>query len=293
MSTELAPYQAPWVELLTPAAELARLVGKTEFVPANLRDRNGAIAACVLYGAELGLGPMQSLAKVAVIEGRPAPSAELARGLALGAGHDVWVEASSITSATVAGKRHNSEHVQRVTWTMDDARRAGLDGKPNWRRYPRQMLVARATAELVRNLAPDVLGGITLMAEELEGLDAEPPAELAPAPTKSRDSRKRSLAAVPAPEQPPQGAVSDETGAGGMGTAEDDQGVSGEATAAQKRMMHALFRELEVEGRAARLALTSDVIGRRVASSSELTAAEASILLDDLQRRKSEGWVAF
>lgn len=296
MTTELAPYRAPWVELLQPAAELARLVGKTEFVPANLRDRGGAIAACVLYGAELGIGPMQALAKIPVIDGRPAPSAELVRGLALAAGHDIWAESASTTSVTMAGKRRNSEHVQRVTWTIDDARRAQLDGKANWRRYPRQMLVARATAELVRMLAPDVLGGISLMAEELDDVDALPPlpAELeAPKPEKTaKPSRKRSLRAVDLPPEPTSEPQDDEPPADGIDTANHPAAATG-MTPAQRGMMHALFHELEVDDRGGRLRLTSDIIGRQVSSANDLTQAETQILLDDLQRRKAEGWVAF
>jgi hypothetical protein len=295
--TDVVPYRTSWVDLLQPAAELARLIGKTEFVPASMRDRGGAIAACVLYGAELGIGPMQALAKIAVVDGRPAPSAELVRGLALAAGHDIWLDAATTTSATMAGKRRNSDHVQRVTWTMDDARRAQLDGKTNWRRYPRHMLIARATVELVRLVAPDVLGGITLTAEELDDVDTAPlPPELEPAKPE-KPTRKRSLRAVEipsdtpdVPETTPQASHSDETPTEAVPT--DKQSASA-LTANQRAMMHALFHELEVDDRGARLRLTSDIVGRKVASANDLTQAEVQILLDDLQRRKADGWIAF
>ena len=122
-----------WVELMRPAADLAKSIAGTEFVPASLRQNPAAIAACILYGDEVGLGPMQALAKIAVIDGRPSLSSEAMRSLILAAGHDLWIEEATVSKATIAGKRHDSEQTSRVTWTMDDARRAGLQGKRNWR----------------------------------------------------------------------------------------------------------------------------------------------------------------
>jgi hypothetical protein len=51
---------------------------------------------------------------------------------------------------------------------MDDAKKAGIAGNPSYAKYPRQMLLARASAELVRQMCPEVLGGITVFAEEAE-----------------------------------------------------------------------------------------------------------------------------
>jgi hypothetical protein len=173
------------------AAELAKQVANTEFVPKALRGNPAAIAACILYGDELGIGPLQSLAKISVIEGKPSLSAEAQRALILSAGHDMWVVEANNTKVTVAGKRSNSEHVSTVTWTLDDAKRAGIGGRQNWRTYPRQMLMARATAELARLIFADAVGGL-LATEELEDGDVEA-AEGEVAPTAKR--KRRSVAA--------------------------------------------------------------------------------------------------
>lgn len=53
---------------------------------------------------------------------------------------------------------------------------------------------------------------------------------------------------------------------------------------AQQRMMHALFKQVDLEDRDARLAYVSNVVGRDVASSNELTPAETTKLLDKLKR---------
>lgn len=284
--TDLVPYQPTstngWVELLTPAADLAAKIANTEFVPAALRGNPAKVTACVLFGAELGIGPMQALAKVDVIDGRPAPKAELARALVLAAGHEMWVENQTNTTVTVAGRRKGSDIIQRVTWTMDDAKRAGLDGKQNWRKWPRQMLVARASSELARMSFPDCLGGISYFAEELEDDNAPTAApveattapkgkvrKLAPAAATGSLPTAPVVQAAPADDLPP---LPDEI---------DDQAPE-PITDPQMKMMQALMTKLHVTERDDRLALTGAVIDRQVTSARDLTKHEATVLIDRL-----------
>lgn len=198
----------PWTDRL----ELAKVVADTDFVPKSLRGNPSAICAAILFGDEVGLGPMQSLAQIAVIEGKPTLSAEAQRALILAAGHSFTVEESTTTRVTVAGRRRDEDRTVRVTWTMDDAKRAGIAGRHNYRTYPRQMLLARATAELARAIFADAIGGLAA-SEELEGdPDAAAP-ETPPADAPKTTRRRRSVttpvetSAVPsamtAPEAPP------------------------------------------------------------------------------------------
>ena len=88
---------------------------------------------------------------------------------------------------------------------MDDARRAKLDRKPNYVAYPRQMLSARASAELVRAMFADVIGGLSAI-EEVDDLEPivllDPPETVAPT---TRTRRRRGAAAAVAPvELPPE-----------------------------------------------------------------------------------------
>lgn len=160
-------------EVLPYAARLAEAIHRTEFVPSGLRGNAEKVAACILAGHELGIEPMQSLRSVHVIQGRTALSAELQRALVLREGHELWVEESNNTRVTVVGQRKGSSHPTKVTFTMEDAKRAKLDGKDTWRAYPRAMMLARATSELVRMLFPDVVAGFGLSAEEAADLDPD------------------------------------------------------------------------------------------------------------------------
>jgi hypothetical protein len=218
--TDIVPFQPPRsasstsLELAPEAWKLASRVADTDFVPKALRGKPEAVLACILAGHEAGISPMQSLAKIHVVEGRPAMAAELMRALVLRAGHELWIEESTSTRVVVCGQRAGSERVSRVAWTMDDARRANLAGKNNWKSYPRAMLLARATAELCRALFPDVLAGISHTIEELaDGDDVDRPLEpedageatAAPAaPARTARARRAATAPGAAPAMEPE-----------------------------------------------------------------------------------------
>jgi hypothetical protein len=63
-------------------------------------------------------------------------------------------------------------------------------------------------------------------------------------------------------------------------------------TQRQHRAMHALWREAGITDRAARLALTAAAIRRHIASSAELTHAEADALLVYMRALKRAGTLA-
>lgn len=147
---------------------LAAKISDTDFVPKAFRKKPEAVMAALLTGRELGLGPMTALQRIHVIEGKAGLDAQGMRALALSHGHDLWIIESTPEKCTVGGRRRGSEHEQTVTWTIQEARTAGLAGKGNWKGYPRQMLQARATAEMCRLIAADALGGMAYSSEELE-----------------------------------------------------------------------------------------------------------------------------
>lgn len=177
--TDLVRYENPTssIELAGTAWPIAQQIARTEFVPAALRGKPEAVLACIMTGHELGIGAMQSLAKIHVIDGRPAMAAELMRAVILQHGHEFWIEESSNTRVTVGGQRAGSTRETKITWTLDDAQRAGLKGRGNWQKYPRAMLLARATAELARAMFADVLAGISYTVEELSDGDVFDPVD--------------------------------------------------------------------------------------------------------------------
>ena len=106
------------------AMRLAARIHSTPFVPPGLRGNPNSVLACILTGEELGLGPMQSLRMVHVIDGRPSASAELMRALVNRAGHRVDVVEAKQDTVTLSGQRAETGARAPVTWTLADAHRA-------------------------------------------------------------------------------------------------------------------------------------------------------------------------
>lgn len=212
-----------WAARMEYAGKIARALAPTPFVPRSLRVYTRAegssrdeidvgattatVAAAVLTGTEIGLSPMGALRSIDIIEGTPALRAVALRALVLRAGHDLWVIESTSTRAIVSGIRLGTKHEQQSIWTIDRAKQAGLTGKPNWQRHPGAMLVARATGEVARLIAPDVLLGLPYIVEELEDGDQidEPEIERPAAPGRRTAQRKRRAEPAPAalPDLPP------------------------------------------------------------------------------------------
>ena len=149
--------------------KLARITSDTEMVPRVLRGRPDAALAVMVYGHELGLRPMTSLREVFIIDGTPSCSAKLMRALIFRAGHKLVWKTTSATECVVYGQRADGQGEATVTYSLDDARAAGLLSKDVWKKYPRAMLAARATSELARLIFPDVTVGYT--PEELSRVD--------------------------------------------------------------------------------------------------------------------------
>lgn len=94
-----------------------------------------------------------------VIQGRPALKAEamLARFQKAG-GHIKWIELSDTRCAAVFS--HAQCDPVEVDWDINRAKQAGIFGKDNWKKYPRQMLKARVISDGVRLAYPACLGGM-------------------------------------------------------------------------------------------------------------------------------------
>lgn len=144
-----------------------KYIASTEFVPKSYRGNLPAIMACVATGRELGIGDLEALRSIYVVDGKPTLSAELMVRLVRRRGHSIRGEFNP-ESVTATGRRGDNGDEMTVTWTMEMAKRAGLSGKDNWKRYPEALLWARAASQLCRMLFPDVVAGVHYTDDEAE-----------------------------------------------------------------------------------------------------------------------------
>lgn len=281
-----------WAEVMPAIADLATKISNTDFVPDSMRAKPAAVACAILYGRELGLEPMTALRSINVIKGKPSLSSEAMRALILAAGHELVFVETTLTRCVIDARRRGQENYSRVTYTMDDAKRAGLAGQGTYAKMPRQMLVARATAEMARLLFADVIGGL-LADVEVDDIEAETPKR--PSTTVQR---KRAQALLPESEpvledtvpepEPDEDEDIEILDAEIIDDTDTDEPTSvpvgPPVTKPQLAAIMTAFNACGITDREERLLLTARIIKRPdIASAQDLTTAEAGTLLSALE----------
>jgi hypothetical protein len=164
----------------------ARMKG-SGVLPEHIRTPEDA-AWIVAYGRAVGMEAAIAILSIQVIEGKPCLPSEKMVALIMGSPVCEWwlVEETTPERATVSTQRRGVPRAQSITFTIEEAKAAGLlaptrSGKPsNWQKYPSAMLRARATSALARMVYPDVLGGLVEVGEAQEIAQNRAPAYVEP-----------------------------------------------------------------------------------------------------------------
>lgn len=261
-------------QAMSDANAIATAVCRTEMVPAHFRGKPDDLTAAILYGATLGFDPMQSARQVYIVHGQAGLYARSMAALVLSAGHQVWTVESADDGVTVAGKRRGSEHVEQSTWTP---RRAQLAGYTNNKKYdtdPQAMLYAKALSEVCRKIAPDVLNGVYAVEElQMERFDEPTPAA---APSGAADRLRAALRPEPEPTVTAEHVEPEPDGQALLNT-----------SSALAKAMFASMREAGI-GKDQAHEFLSEVTGREITSSKDLTEDEARRVLDHLPQQPED-----
>ncbi|EKT4522765.1 hypothetical protein QEM13_002008 [Pseudomonas putida] len=174
---------------LDEALKFADYLANSDIVPKDFQRKPANILVAVQWGMELGLQPMQAMQSIAVINGRPALWGDAVIALVRSSPLcEYVVETDDGETATCRVKRRGEEEQVR-TFSMTDAKAAGLAGKQGpWSQYPKRMRQMRARAFALRDLFPDVLRGMAV-AEEVQDIPTE--RELNPTQARKADEPKQ------------------------------------------------------------------------------------------------------
>lgn len=155
MSMELAVVAPAPMSIETLSERLAT----SSLIPSSLQGRPGDVMVIVLTGQELGLSPMQSIRSINVIDGKPVLDAALIVALVKrsSACEEFRLVESTNERATYETRRRGESKATPMTYTIADAKAAGLTNKQNWIKHPAAMLRARCSSALGRAVYPDVV----------------------------------------------------------------------------------------------------------------------------------------
>jgi hypothetical protein len=195
------------------AWDFATKLCPTKMVPVRFRGQPEEATAAILYGAELGIGPISALQNIFEVHGSPGIYARTAQALLEGKGFQFrtvetsnevaevygWKPGSPVVLDPETHERINPDESSRFTfdeavtagWApeVDESERGGililgvrykantngkLAGNEKYIRQPRQMLWAKAMMETCRHLSPATLLGIAYSVEELESEQSSP-----------------------------------------------------------------------------------------------------------------------
>ena len=166
---------------------IASMMSKSDMVPKAYKEKPQDVLIAMEMGVSLGLGPLQAIQNIAVINGKPSLYSDGL--LSVCSGRPDFENIKEEPLADDAGKiigyrctvmRKGREAVTQ-SFTIDDAKKANLWGKAGpWTSYPNRMLQMRARSFALRDSFADALGGVRV-AEEVQDYE-----EKDVTPTKSK-----------------------------------------------------------------------------------------------------------
>jgi hypothetical protein len=206
-------HPAPRMEITTleQAVSLGAILAKSGYFK-DAMDESKAVVK-ILAGQEVGIPPIAAMKGIHVIEGKPSFSAGTMAALVKRAGYRMRVLERSVSASRIEFMERFDgkwESVGVASFTIEEARAAGLTNKQIWKSYTANMLFARAISTGVNMFCQEVFLGPVYTPEELganvteegEVIDAELRAESrasAPSPLQVVDTTTGEITDAPSP----------------------------------------------------------------------------------------------
>jgi|CXWL01.1.fsa_nt_gi hypothetical protein len=175
--------------------DFCKVLASTEMVPKAYKGKPDDILVAMLHGQEVGLPHLQALQSIATVNGIPSVYGDAGLAMVRASGKledfDEWIEVDGQRQAgssfpimkwSEEGKmivahclalRTGAKRPRITTYSVDDAKRAGLWGKVGpWTMVPQRMLMFRARGWNLRDEFGDVLKGLAIY-EEARDIETE------------------------------------------------------------------------------------------------------------------------
>ena len=131
----------------------------------GLKNENQAITLMMIAQAE-GIHPIQAVQMYSIIQGMPAlKTTEMIARYMRSGGKIVWIET---TDKIAKAKFIFDDNELIYEYTIEDATKATLTGKDNWKRMPKEMLRARCASSGIRMSNPACLNNMYSVEEAMD-----------------------------------------------------------------------------------------------------------------------------
>lgn len=155
-------------------------------------SRSGAQAAVkVMAGQELGFGPIASMTGIYIVKGRVTLSANLMAAAIKRHPRYTFKVVEHTNELCTIDFVEDGEVIGQSSFSMDDAKAAGLAGSETYKKFPKNMLYARALSNGAKWYCPDVFGGGPIytpdeLGQEIDAETGEVVNYSAPAPAQAQ-----------------------------------------------------------------------------------------------------------
>ncbi len=160
------------------ALEYAGILAKSQMIPKQYQNRPEDIVVAMMWSHTLGIHVLQGLQGIAVINGRPSLWGDLMLALCQDSGLLVDIAetmsgSGEALAATCVVKRKDRETPVVRSFSLEDAKKAGLLSNKSWMNYPKRMLQSRARSYALRAAFPYVLLGMASADEQSDAAAVE------------------------------------------------------------------------------------------------------------------------
>lgn len=125
----------------------------------------------ILAGQELGIPPFTAMKELNIFNGKLAFSANLVAMIIKKSNRYDYRIRELTNEKAILDFYEGTTHLGESIFTMQDAKLAELDKKDVWKKYPKNLLFARALTNGAKWYCPHIFGGSVYTSEEIESFD--------------------------------------------------------------------------------------------------------------------------